>query len=277
MSATHLLIDGAARAATLVPLLFAPLLAPAAARAADAPVTLPRVVISAPSTAAAPVLLETVAERAPLTLAASHLDLRVVGTQARLRTTTLWRNDGPLPLAARWTQGRVVDPAATLGALEIDGCGESVDAMLARVEATLDDESIEAGEFTRADGGERVLAPGESIAVEVEQPADVLVRGDRRRLVLPLPTQRFGAFTPQFTASVTVDAEQPVVEIASATHAGELLRLSDSQVQWVVPPGRAYEGQFFALEFTLGALAPPSTAQVAGPQLAWGGEQRSRR
>lgn len=277
MSATHLLIDGAARAATLVPLLFAPLLAPAAARAADAPVTLPRVVISAPSTTAAPVLLETVVERAPLTLAASHLDLRVVGTQARLRTTTLWRNDGPLPLAARWTQGRVVDPAAALGALEIDGCGESVDAMLARVEATLDDESIEAGEFTRADGGERVLAPGESIAVEVEQPADVLVRGDRRRLVLPLPTQRFGAFTPQFTASVTVDAEQPVVEIASATHAGELLRLSDSQVQWVVPPGRAYEGQFFALEFTLGALAPPSTAQVAGPLLAWGGEQRSRR
>lgn len=285
MSATQVLFDGAARAAHLVPLLFAPLLVPAA-HAADSAVTLPRVVITAPQppTAAAPaVMLETTARSSALTLAASHVDLRVIGSQARLRTTTVWRNDGPQPITARWTQGRAVDPLASLEAVDDEGCGDPVDELL----AALDDETIETGEFVRAEGGERLLAPGDELAVEVEQPADLLVRGDHRRLVLPLLTQRFGAFTPQFTARVTVDAEQPIVALASATHAGEVLRLSDTQVQFVVPAGRVHEGQFFALEYALGDVAPPSPLAQLAPLthghaasaglLAWGGESRARR
>jgi hypothetical protein len=93
--------------------------------------------------------------------------------------------------------------------------------------------------------------------------------------VLPLYTQRNGAFTPQFSATASIDAARPIVDLGSATHPVEIERLGESQARLVIPNGRVHEGQFLALDFALGDEAP--VASVPAPTaLRWGGEGLAR-
>jgi hypothetical protein len=144
-------------------------------------------------------------------------------------------------------------------------------------EELVDPEFIEAGERPVPRGhSEVVLAPGEDVTVVVERDTELLTRGDHHRLVLPLLTQRHGMFTPQFSAAVSIDAARPIVALASATHAGEVSGVGDTTAQLVVPSGRVHEGQFLAVDFTLGGAvaSPPSVAADDGRR--WGGEARMR-
>ncbi len=275
MSATKAL----PRATRIVPLLCAPVLALSALAPAAAQLPrLPPVIITAP----APVQLDTGIDSSPLTLLANHVDVRVIGGAARVRTTLTWRNDGvqpvraqlpvPLPSALATVQQVILEP--------VDGCGDDLDALMASLDADeerVDPEFIEVGERPATRGhSEVVLAPGEEVTVVVERDTELLTRGDRHRLVLPLLTQRHGMFTPQFSAAVWIDAARPIVELASATHAGEISGIGDTHAQLLVPSGRVHEGQFLAIDFTLGGeLAPPPSVAVDDGR-RWGGEARLR-
>jgi hypothetical protein len=119
------------------------------------------------------------------------------------------------------------------------------------------------------------LAPGEEVRVTVEREATLIARGDHHRVVLPLFTQRSRLFTPQFSATAFIDAERPIVELGSATHPVEINRLGESQAQVVIPNGQVHEGQFLALDFTLGSEAP--VASLPAPTAPrWGGEALAR-
>ena len=269
--------------ARIASLLCAPVLALGALTPATAQLPrLPGVTITAP----APVQLDTGIDSSPLTLLANHVDVRVIGGAARVRTTLTWRNDGvqsvraqlPVPLPSALAMVRQVIVDVTDGAA--DGCGDDLDALMASLDADeelVDAEFIEAGERPAARGhSEVVLAPGEEVTVVVERDTGLLTRGDHHRLVLPLLTQRHGMFTPQFSAAVSIDAARPIVALASATHAGEISGVGDTTAQLVVPSGRVHEGQFLAVDFTLGGAvaSPPSVAADDGRR--WGGEARRR-
>lgn len=286
MSATHLFVDSAASTRRIVPLLCAPLLALSAIAPAAAQLPrLPPVVITAP----AAVPLDIGVDGSPLTLLSNHVDVRVIGAAARVRTTLTWRNDGVLPVRA---QVPVPLPSTLATVQQVildasDGCGDDIDALMASLDtshepidaldAQKNEESIEAGEGTRPRGhSEVVLAPGEEVTVVVARDTELLTRGDRHRLVLPLLTQRHGMFTPQFSAAVWIDAARPIVELASATHAGEISGIGDTNAQLLVPSGRVHEGQFLAIDFTLGGEIAPPPSVAAADDRRWGGESRPR-
>lgn len=263
MSASPLPLPGRAlRAAQLAPLLFALITAqPAAAQ-------LPRSAsAAAPAVDGAPaiVVIGEAGSAAPLALRASHVEVRIAGRSARVRTTLTYRNDGAVPVEALYT---VPLPAAlaTLHQPQDEaapgGCDEPYELA----------QFAEAGEAQPVyERGSLLVAPGEEVTVRLDRVTDLLVRGDRHRLVLPLTTQRGGVFTPQFSASVTIDAGRPVTALASATHAAEVDGLGTPQARLLVPAGRVYEGQFLALDYTLGDDAP---AQAVAH--AWGGEAHAR-
>ena len=263
MSASSLLLDGALRAAQLAPLLFALNGAPPAA--AQLPRPLPAPQIAVPGSAPATVVLGETGSAAPLALHASHVEVRITGRSAHVRTTLTYRNDGTVPVEALYT---VPLPAALATLLQpgdeaFGGCDEPYELA----------QFAEAGEAPPVyERGSVLLAPGEEVTVKLDRVTDLLVRGDRHRLVLPLPTQRGGVFTPQFSASVTIDAGRPVRELASATHVAEVDGVGTRQARLVVPAGRVQEGQFLALDYTLGDDAPG--AAVAH---GWGGEAHTRR
>lgn len=261
-------IDGALRAAPLVPLLVA-LTALNATQPAHAQLprpltqTLPPVTVTAP----AAVEIDTGTDASPLTLLANHVDIRIVGAQARVRTTLTWRNDGPLPVEAAY---RAPLPAS-LARLADDGFDGCDDALM----AGLDDEAAEVGDAAPTGHGSVRLAPGEEVRVTVEREATLIARGDHHRLVLPLYTQRNGAFTPQFSATASIDAARPIVDLSSATHPVEIEVLGESQARLVIPDGRVHEGQFLALDFTLGHDAPIASLP-ATIEPRWGGETFAR-
>ncbi len=195
---SELLTDGALRAAQLASLLFALHAAqPAHAQLPRAATTqLPSVTVTAPAI----VDINTGIDGSPLTLIANHVDIRVVGTQARVRTTLTWRNDGPLPVEARYRAPLPSTLAALVRADEFDGCGDPIDALMAQIE-TADDAAQEAGAGAPSGQGIVPLAPGEEVQVTVEREATLIARGDHHRLVLPLFTQRSGLFSPQFSTA----------------------------------------------------------------------------
>lgn len=248
-------IEGALRAARFLPLFAAAgALQPAYAqlpRPDAAPAALPAVA------------LDTLAESAPLALTASHVDVEIAGRRALLRTTLVWRNEGALPVQASFQQPLPSQARLLVAAAGEDGC--LGDALA---------EAIEAGDDAVFGAGRRTLAPGEALTVVVEREAPLLVRGDRYRLVLPLPTQRHGAFAPQFTADVAIDAGRPIVELASATHDAQIERYGDGQALLSVHDGRGYEGRFFAVEFALGE--PGGQQPAAGLALAAGAPPAGR-
>ncbi len=263
MSFVRMLADGAAQAARLVPLLFAfNGVTPAAAQ-------LPRAVALAPGTAAAAVI-EALPAGAPLTLVANHVEVRIADARAEVLTQLTYRNDGTLPIEARYT---VPLPALVLQPGEI--ASWPVDA------AAVDcggDELPESAQFAEAgeidprgyEAGTLWIEPGEEVTVKLRRPAELLVRNGRHRLVLPLVAHRDATFTPRFSAEVRIEAERPIAALASATHGGHVSGLGARRAALTVPEGRVYEGRFFAVEFELGD--PPGTTATA----AWGGEAHPR-
>jgi hypothetical protein len=261
LSFSQIVLDGAVRAAQLLPLL----LALNAVQPAQA--QLPRLLPPVTVTAAPIVEIDTGLDNSPLTLLANHVDIRVVGSGARVRTTLTWRNDGPVPVEAKYRVPLPSTLARLAADAETDGCGDPLDEQT----AATDDEFAEAADVAQQGRGSVLLAHGEEVRVTVEREATLIARGDHHRIVLPLFTQRGSMFAPQFSATASIDAARPIVELSSATHAVEVNGLGATQAQVVIQNGRVHEGQFLAIDFSLGdeatmASTPSPTAQ------RWGGE-----
>lgn len=263
MSFVRMLADGAAQAAQLVPLLFALNgVAPASAQ-------LPRAVPFTPG-AASPAVIEPVPATAPLTLTSNHVEVRVHGARAEVLTQLNYRNDGPVPIEARYT---VPLPALVLqagdtaswpvDAAPFDCCGDEPPEVAQFAEAgETDPRAYEAGTLW--------IEPGEEVTVKLRRPAELFLRKGRHRLVLPLVFDRGATFTPRFSADVRIEAERPIAALASATHGGQVFGLGERSAALIVPDGRVYEGRFLAVEFELGE------GPVATETPAWGGEARPR-
>lgn len=262
------LLQGALRAAQLLPLLITLAPQPAAAQLPRAPAAL-----TAAGDAVATVVLDPASAQAPLQLVASHVDVQVRDAQALVRTTLTYRNTGALPVDALYTvplPARLMAadaPALVLGAPPFaqEGCGDEPYELA---------QFAEAGEAEplRYEQGTVRVAPGEEITVTIARPATLLARDGRHRLVLPLAFQHDAAFTPRFSADIGIAAERPIRSLASATHGGEAMGLGQTSARLVVPEGRLYEGQFLAFDFELGE-ANETRHSVAAPS-TWGGEGR---
>jgi hypothetical protein len=243
------------------------------AAAAPAPV-----VATAP--AARTVVLDPRATLEPLQLTISHVDVQVSGARALVRTTLIYRNDGAVPVDAVYAVPLPAlfagpgEPLERLGAdAAPDGCGDEP-AELAQF--------AEAGEAldTRVEHGSVTVAPGEEVTVVLAREVDLVTRGDRHRLVLPLDFQRGASFTPHFSAEFNVVTDRPVRTLTSATHGGTASGMGSTSARLVIPDGRVAEGQFLAVDFELGDGA--ATAQVAAGEAdtpvrnvaAWGSEGR---
>lgn len=264
MSFVRMLADGAAQAAQLVPLLFALNgVAPVSAQ-------LPRAVPFTPG-AASPAVIEPVPATAPLTLTSNHVEVRIDGARAEVLTRLAYRNDGSVPIEARYS---VPLPALVLQPGDVASWPDDAPFDCGGDETPEAAQYVEAGEADPRsfESGTLWIEPGEEVTVQLRRAADVLVRNGRHRLVLPLVVDRGATFTPQFSAEVHVASERPVAALASATHGGEVVGLGERHAALVVPNGRVYEGQFLAVEFELG----DANAAVARDALAWGGETHLR-
>jgi hypothetical protein len=247
--------EGALRAAQLVPLLFA-LNAPPPAAA-----QLPR-----PAQAEPP--FESLAdESSPLTLTEHHVEVRIRGSRAQVRSLLTYRNERAQPVSASFAfpfpallqQG---EAWRTLGA-------ESIDPLDSGDEAPEDAEYREVGEPVppRIDIGYVTVAPGEQIRIETLRATALAPRDRGWRLALPLPVDRSAPYAPQFSADVTVEESPAVTRIASATHGGTATGVGEPRAQLQVPAGRAYLGAQFVVDIDVGS--PRGIA-------LWGGEARRR-
>jgi hypothetical protein len=287
MALVRVVVDGAAEAAKLFPLLFALNGAPADAQ-------LPRAVpVGAHADQGAPApggpfapfaTVEPLVTIEPLsastfTLTQHHLEVHVDGTRARIVQRVTWRNDGAAPASARY----VLPASARIAQSGVAPDGEpGAPADAATPEQVAEEEGgsaeisadgalfVEAGEADPSawQSGVVWLAAGEELTVHWVRPGTVLTRHGRHRIVLPLTVARDASFTPQFSAEVIVHGPQPVKSLASATHGGIVSGLGEELAFLTVPNGRVYEGQHFALEFEFGRVDPP-------PAMAWGNEGRS--
>jgi hypothetical protein len=279
MSFVRLLADGAQQAVTLIPVLFTLGIAPAHAQ-------LPRTAIAQavantagqPADAATKPLLVPVAGSALPTLVAQHMVLELVEGEARLLTTSVFRNDTDHPLAARYvlplagavtlhgvddadalidTDGPTAGDAADLG----HDCGGADEADVAQF--------IEAGEPDprTQESGVLWLAPGDEITLVSTRPADVFQRDKRRRVVIVLPPVPAGQPAPRFSAEIDVDATLPIVALGSATHGGEVDGLGGSRARLFVPNGKVYEARFLSVDLELGTV-------VQDDGRRWGNEDR---
>jgi hypothetical protein len=270
MSFIRVLADGAAQAAQLVPLLFA------LSGVTPAEAQLPRAVPAFAANAASMAVIEPIPPTAPLTLTSNHVEVRVVESRAEVLTRLTYRNDGTVPIEARYS---VPLPALVLQP------GDDLARLMALADASFDcggDESPEAARFAEAgevdprtvESGTLWIEPGEEVTVQMRRPAELLGRNGRRRIVLPLVVDRNATFTPQVSAEVHVESERPVSALASATHGGRVVGLGERHAVLTVANGRVYEGQFLAIEFELGAASAAPVAVV--DSLAWGGEAHRR-
>jgi hypothetical protein len=278
-----LLLDGALRAAQVAPLAFTlGALQPAAAQ-------LPRPVMTAATPAAVPtalpavipVMVDSSAGLDPLHLTIAHVDVQVAGGQALVRTTLIYRNDGSVPVDAQYS----VPLPALFGApgqpLEALGQGEEIGEDI----GGCGDEPYDVAQFAEAgepvnvgyEHGSVMVAPGEEVTLVLARPVDLISRGERHRLVLPLDFARGGSFTPRFSAEVQVTAAQPVQSLVSATHGGEVMGVGSTSARLVIPEGRVYEARFLAFDFKLGSASAdlPRAADTPVRNAAlWGGEGR---
>lgn len=290
MSFVRLLADGAREAATLIPLLFAVGAAPAHAQ-------LPRTAMaqavgeavgvqaapSGPRLSVQPVLAPVNGATLPA-LVAQHMVIELADGAARLRTTSVYRNDTDAPIAARY-----VLPLA--GAVTLRGVDDIADAPEADTDADAevaldapehdcgggpgDDLAADAAQFVEAgepdprtqETGVVWLAPGDEITVETTRDADVFRRDARRRVVIVLPPPPIGQPVPAFSAEIDVDAPQPIVALGSATHGGEVDGLGGSRARLFIPNGKVYEARLLSVDLELG-----SAVQDDGRH--WGNEAR---
>jgi hypothetical protein len=257
MSLGQIVIEGAARAAQMVPLLFA--------------LNSPPVVAQLPRAAAGDTQFGTaVEEAAPLLLTEHHVDVRISGGKAQVRTTLTYRNDRGEPVSTSFAF-----PFPTL--LEQGGAwralgDEIIEAGDCADESAEDAEFAEVGEAIppRIDVGYVTVAPGEEIKLETHREVDLVQRAGGYRLALPLPIDRSAPYSPQFSADVTVQGLAAVKRLVSITHGGTVVGLGTPRAQLTVPNGRAYAGTQFVVDVEHGATAPM-------PHLAsWGGEARPR-
>lgn len=290
-----LFLDGALRAAQLAPLAFTlGALQPAAAQlprpvmtaAAPAAVAL-NIAPAAPAAVPAvlptvtPIVLESSAGLEPLQLTIAHVDVQLTGGQALVRTTLIYRNNGSVPIDAQYSVplpalfGAPGQPLEALGQSEdigedMGGCGDEPYDVAQFAEAG---EPMDVGH----ERGSVIVAPGEEVTVVMARPVDLISRGERHRLVLPLDFARGGSFTPRFSAEVQVTAPQPVQSLVSATHGGEVIGVGSSSARLVIPEGRVYEARFLAFDFELGSAAAEMDRSADTPvrnAALWGGEGR---
>jgi hypothetical protein len=245
----EIMIEGGARAAALVPLLYAVHAAPAHAQ-------LPRMTTAA---AAAPTLIEPTRVSVPLALKSRRMDIRIEGRIARVHTQLVYRNDSSAAVKANYllaAGARLV--SAESGGDGGEGCGGDLDAA--------DAAFVESGEAPpRLESVEVEVAPGEDITIETQRDADLFVRGARHRLVLPVTGDDRAVFTPEFSASVEVIGAQPITNLSSATHGGFISGLGERVAQLEIANGRAYSSAFLAVEFELGEPQPEFVAANAEP------------
>jgi hypothetical protein len=199
---------------------------------------------------------------------------------ARLRTTSVFRNDTGAPIAARYvlplagavTLRGVDDDAGAEAALDAiaPDCGGDADNNTDESDLPADAaQFIEAGEPDprTQHAGVVWLAPGDEITLVTTRDADVFRRDTRRRVVIALPPVPAGQPTPQFSAEIDVDAPQPIVALASATHGGEVDGLGGSRARLFIPNGKVYEARFLSVDLELGTVAVDDGRR-------WGNEDR---
>lgn len=248
----QMLVEGAARAVQLVPLLFVLNSTPAAAQ-------LPR-----PATAEPPFALPV--EEAPLILTEHHVVVRVQGGQAYVRSLLTYRNERAEPVSTSFAfpfpallqQGQAWRALGAESIEPADDCG--VD------ESAEDAEFLEAGERVppRIDVGYVTVAPGEEIQLETHRRVELVRRGDGYRFALPLPVDRRAPYAPQFSADVFVEEPQAIARLASSTHGGSVSGTGSTHAQLTVPIGRAYLGSQFVVDIELAGRATALNAARAG-------------
>jgi hypothetical protein len=254
MSVLDVVAEGALRAAQLVPLLFVfnAALPAQAQETSQAPLQPSPVVADA----APIVVLDPTAPA--LTLAASRVDILVSAPGAKdnaeVRTRLTYRNDGALPVEARYTLplgSRVAATLEELDLLDAHECGGADDA-------TEDHTQLVAAEAPAAmpaargfDHGTVLLGPGEEATIETRRDATVLRKHGHYRVVLPLSGMTNASVAPRFAGSVTIDAPVAVQSLVSATHGGKVSGLGTEQAQLALADGTLRAGEFLSIEFAL--------------------------
>jgi len=257
----QMMIEGATRAAQLVPLLFV------LNTASPASAQLPRAAAAAPDARFA----AAIDESPLLTLTEHHADVRIRGNQAHVRSLLTYRNERAEPVATSFAFPfpTLIEQGETWRALGEESI-ESGDC--AGDESSGDAEFLEAGEPlpSRIDVGFVTVAPGEEIRLETHRVLELAARKSGYRLALPLPVDRSAPYAPRFSADVVVEEARPVVRLVSTTHGGSATGTGSTRAQLAVPSGRAYIGTQFLVDIDLGTSA-------TGPNYAqWGGETHAR-
>lgn len=257
----QMMMEGAARAAQLVSLLFV------LNTTTTASAQLPRAAAVAPQ----PPFVAAADESPPLTLTEHHVEIRVRGNQAHVRSLLTYRNERVEPVSTSFAFPfpTLLEQGETWRALG----DESVERGDCAVDETPDEaEFIEAGEPLppRTDVGFVTVAPGEQIRLETHRMVELAARRGGYRLALPLPVDRSAPYAPRFSADVVVEQGRPVARLVSITHGGSATGTGSQRAQLTVPEGRAYIGTQFLVDIDLGSSA------IQSDVAQWGGETRVR-
>jgi hypothetical protein len=247
MSMTAVLLDGARRAATYAAMLFS-LNAPQPAETDVRP-------------AVAALTVDGSIAATGLTLAAHHVDARIAGGRASVRSSLLLRNDTTaaisaqylLPHPARLARGGATFMRGGLGDLCGDGdlspdAAEAVESMPGR--------PLRARDVI-------VVAPGEQVAIEVERELPLAASGAVGRLLLPLPADPAAPWVPRFTADVLVEADRPIRRLTSPTHPVLVDGVGERTAQLSVADGQVHRQGLLAVEFELEPGATDAGAMVS--------------
>lgn len=236
MSFSAVLLDGARRAATYAAMLFS-LNAPTAAE----PPAEPALAIDGSIAATG------------LTLAAHHVDARIAGNRASVRTLLLLRNDSEAPIAAQYLlphPARLARGGEGLlhgrgGLAEL--CGdEDLPAAAAELAEALPGRPLRARDVI-------VVAPGERVALEVERNLPLTSSGAVHRLRLPLPIDPAAPLAPRFTADVLVEAAQPIRRLVSTSHPVLVDGIGERTALLSVADGQVHRQPVLTVEFELAA------------------------
>jgi hypothetical protein len=234
MSISAVLLDGARRAATYAAMLFS---------------------LNAPATAAPPaepaLVIDGSIAASGLTLAAHHVDARIAGGRASVRTLLLLRNDTEVPVSAQYLlpyPARVArgEPGALRGRGGLaELCGDDdLPAEAAEAAESLPGRPLRARDVL-------VVAPGERVALEVERDLPLTVTGGQQRLHLPLPADPEAPMTPRFTADVLVEAERPIRRLTSSSHPVLVDGIGERTALLSVADGQVYRQRQLTIELEL--------------------------
>lgn len=254
-----MMLDGAVRAAQLLPLAFSlNVMQPAAAQLPRPEPALSVIDGEAYVGSGVAVFDATYGRRLPQV--ARHVAVEVHGAQALVHTLLTYRNESAEPIHALF---RVPLPAVVTGPLDyVAVLPDDED------DAGCVDDGIRTAEFAEAgedlaqfEHGSLLLAPGEEITVTLTRPASVLVREQRHRLVLPLPADADERSAPRLSAEVLVHAVQPIRALGSATHVGQISGLGERSVRLLIPDGGAAPRRFLSIDYELdGTESAPAVA-----------------